>query len=189
VIVGVAIVVLLTVGLAIGVAAHRLPGAERVARSAARWPLVGELAGRLRDGLAVAGRPRTLFEALALSVLAWGATLLAFAGAGQAIGIELTIGQASLLASGVALAAAIPSGPASLGTFEYAAVRIGGALGVPSDSALAIGLLVHAAILVTTTVGGGVALARLGWRRDLGSAAAGKDLEPAAPATSAESLE
>ncbi len=167
VIVGVAIVVLLAVGLAIGVAAHRLPGAERVARAAARWPRVGKLAGRLREGLAVAGRPRTLFEALGLSVLAWGATLLAFAAAGQAIGIELTIGQASLLASGVALAAAIPSGPASLGTFEFAAVRIGGALGVPSDSALAIGLLVHAAILVTTTLGGGIALARLGWRRDI----------------------
>jgi glycosyltransferase 2 family protein len=166
VLVGVAVVVLLGVALAIGVAAHRLPGAERAARFAGRWPKIGEMAGRLRDGLAVAGRPRTLFEALALSVLAWGATLLAFAAAGQSIGIELTIGQASLLASGVALAGAIPAGPASLGTFEAAAVLIGRSLGVPADSALAIGLLVHATILLTTTVGGGVALARLGWRRD-----------------------
>jgi uncharacterized protein (TIRG00374 family) len=166
VLVGVAIVVLLGVGLAVGIAAHRLPGADRVAGAAARWPRVGQVAGRLRDGLAVAGQPRTLFEALALSVLAWGATLLAFAAAGQSIGIELTIGQASLLASGVALAGAIPAGPASLGTFEAAAVLIGRSLGVPSDSALAIGLLVHAAILVTTTVGGGVALAKLGWRRE-----------------------
>lgn len=166
VLVGVAIVTLLAVALAVGVAAHRLPGAERVALAIARWPRIGELGGRLRSGLAVAGRPRTLFEALALSVLAWGATLLAFAAAGQAIGIELRIGDAALLASGVALAAAIPSGPASLGTFELAAVRIGEALGIDGGSALAIGLLVHAAILVTTSAGGGIALARLGWSRD-----------------------
>jgi uncharacterized protein (TIRG00374 family) len=178
VLVGAAIVVLLGVGLAVGIAAHRLPGAERVAGAAARWPRVSDLAGRLRDGLAVAGRPRTLFEALALSVLAWGATLLAFAAAGQSIGIELTIGQASLLAAGVALAGAIPAGPASLGTFEAAAVLIGRSLGVPAGSSLAIGLLVHAAILVTTTVGGGIALARLGWRRQE-SQALGDDRPPA----------
>ncbi len=166
VLVGVAIVTLLAVGLAVGVAAHRLPGAERAAAAIARWPRIGELGGRLRSGLAVAGRPRTLFDALALSVLAWGATLLAFAAAGQAIGIELRIGDAALLASGVALAAAIPSGPASLGTFELAAVRIGEALGIDGGSGLAIGLLVHGAILITTTAGGGIALIRLGWARD-----------------------
>src|SRR5439155_968333 len=82
------------------------------------------------------------------------ATLLGFAAAGQAVGIQLTIGQASLLASGVALASAIPAGPASLGTFELAAVRIGQALGVASASAFAIGLLVHGAILIITSAGG-----------------------------------
>jgi hypothetical protein len=166
VLVGVAIVVLLVVALAIGIAAHRIPGAERVATAAARWPRLGELATKLRDGLAVAGRPRTLFEALALSVVAWGATLLAFAAAGQAVGIQLTVGQAALLAAGVALAAAIPSGPASLGTFELAGVRIAEAFGIASEPAFAIALLVHAAILVITSIGGIVALVRLGWRRE-----------------------
>jgi uncharacterized protein (TIRG00374 family) len=165
VLVGLAIGVLLAVALAIGIAAHRLPGAERVARAADRWPQVREVTSRLRAGLAVAGRPRTLVMALALTGVAWAATLLAFAAAGQAVGVELTIGQASLLASGVALASAIPAGPASLGTFELAALRIGQALGVASASAFAIGLLVHAAILVVTSTGGVVALVRLGWRR------------------------
>jgi uncharacterized membrane protein YbhN (UPF0104 family) len=122
-------------------------------------------AGRLREGLAVAGRPRTLLEALALSVVAWGATLLAFAAAGQAIGVQLTIGQASLLASGVALAAAIPSGPASLGTYELAAVRLGLAVGVAAESSLAIGILTHVLILAITSTGGAIALARLGVAR------------------------
>ncbi|HSL33126.1 MAG TPA: lysylphosphatidylglycerol synthase transmembrane domain-containing protein, partial [Candidatus Limnocylindrales bacterium] len=104
VLIGAAIVAMLVVGLAIGIAAHRLPGAEWIARRAARWPRIGELVGKLRSGLAVAGRPRTLFEALGLSVVAWAATLLAFAAAGQAVGLELRIGEAALLSSGVALA-------------------------------------------------------------------------------------
>ena len=166
VLVGVALVALLALALAIGVVAHRVPGAERVAAAIARWPRVHAIGGRLRDGLSVAGDPRTLAEALALSVVAWGATLLAFAAAGQAVGVQLSIGQASLLASGVALASAIPSGPASLGTFELAAIRIGLAVGVAGESALAIGLLVHVLILVLTSIGGLVALARLGVARE-----------------------
>ncbi len=160
--VGAALTALLAVGLALGIAAHRLPGADRLAVAAARWPKVGELAGKLREGLAVAGRPRILVEALALSVVAWGATLLAFAAAGQAIGVQLTIGQASLLASGVALAAAIPSGPASLGTYELAALRIGVAVGVAAEPALAIGIVTHVLVLTITSVGGLVAVTRLG---------------------------
>jgi uncharacterized protein (TIRG00374 family) len=165
VLVGLAIGALLALALTLGVLAHRLPGAERFARTVERWPQVRGIASRLRAGLVVAGRPRTLAVALTLGVVAWGATLLAFAAAGQAIGVQLTIGQASLLASGVALASAIPSGPASLGTFELAAVRIGEALGVPADHAFAIGLIVHAAILLLTSGGGVIALVRLGWRR------------------------
>jgi glycosyltransferase 2 family protein len=161
----VALAALLAAGIAVGVAAHRLPGADRIAAMASRWPRVTELAGKLRGGLAVAGKPRTLTEALALSLFAWGATVLAFAAAGQAVGIELTIGQASLLAAGVALVTAIPAGPANLGTFELAAVEIAKAVGVPQHEAFAIALLVHAAILAITSVGGLVALARLGWRR------------------------
>jgi uncharacterized protein (TIRG00374 family) len=165
VLIGAAIVAMLAVGLAIGIAAHRLPGAEWIARRAARWPRIGELVGKLRSGLAVAGRPRTLFEALGLSVVAWAATLLAFAAAGQAVGLELRIGEAALLSSGVALASAIPSGPGYLGTYELAAVKIAEALGLPTDEAFAIAIIVHVAILVVTSLGGAVALSRLGWRR------------------------
>jgi uncharacterized protein (TIRG00374 family) len=161
VLIGVAITALLAVALGIGIVAHRIPGAERVASTAERWPRAAELGAKLRDGLAVAGRPRTLAEALGLSVVAWGATLLAFAAAGQAIGVELSIGQASLLAAGVALAAAIPSGPASLGTYELAAVRLGQAVGVPGEASLAIAILTHALILVITTGGGVLALTRV----------------------------
>jgi uncharacterized protein (TIRG00374 family) len=165
VLVGVAVSGLLAVILAIGIAAHRLPGAERIAAWASRYPRVREAVARLRDGLRVAGRPRTLVEALLLSVVAWGATILAFAAAGQSVDVQLTIGQAALLASGVALASAIPAGPASLGTFELAAVEIGKAIGVSSSEAFAIGLIAHVSILVVTSIGGVAALAWLNWPR------------------------
>jgi hypothetical protein len=165
VLVGLAVSGLLVVALAAGIVAHRLPGAERILALVERRPRLAELGRRLHEGLAVARRPRTLVEAIGLSVVAWGTTLLAFAAAGQAIGLQLTIGQAALLASGVALATAIPSGPGYLGTFELAAVKIAEALGIATDRAFALALLVHASILILTSSGGAVAFLRLGWRR------------------------
>jgi uncharacterized protein (TIRG00374 family) len=162
---GAAVAGLLAVVLAVGIAAHRLPGAERIAAWAWRYPRVREAVARLRDGLRVAGRPRTLVEALLLSMIAWGATILAFAASGQSIGVEMTIGQAALMASGVALASAIPAGPASLGTFELAAVEIGKAVGIGSSEAFAIGLIAHVSILVLTSAGGIAGLVWLGWPR------------------------
>jgi glycosyltransferase 2 family protein len=165
VLIGLAVAALAVVAVVVGIAAHRLPGAEQVSAIVSRWPKVVELTGKLRGGLAVAGRPGTVAGALALSAVAWSATVLAFAAAGQAVGVELTIGQAALLAAGVALVTAIPAGPANLGTFELAAAQIGKAVGVADAPAFAIALLIHAVILAVTSVGGGISLARLGWRR------------------------
>lgn len=156
---------LLIAAVALGIAAHRLPGSERLIAAAAGWPRLRELGSSLQGGLAVAGRPRTLVTAVGVSLACWGAVILGFAAAGQAVGLELTIGQAGLLASGVALAAAVPAGPSNLGTFELAAVEIARAIGLPPDPAFALALIAHASILVITSAGGGIALARLGWRR------------------------
>jgi glycosyltransferase 2 family protein len=184
VLVGLAVTGLLIVALAGGILAHRLPGADRLISLAERRPQVAQLGRRLHDGLAVARRPRTLGAAIGLSIAAWGASLLAVAAAGQAIGSELTIGEAALLSSGVALATAIPSAPGYLGTFELAFVTIGNALGLPSDRALALALLVHASILILTSTGGAAAFLRLGWRRsadEVGEVARGM-LDAEAPA-------
>jgi uncharacterized protein (TIRG00374 family) len=162
VLVGAGVTGLLLVGLAIGIAAHRLPGAERVRDFAERWPRLREAGRRLQDGLAVAGRPRTLIEALACSAVSWTSAILATTAAGQAVGVQLSLGQAALMTSGIALASAIPAGPANLGTFEFAAVAIGQAIGVPREQALALGLISHVTILVVTSVGGGISLVRIG---------------------------
>ena len=161
---GLAVTALLVVILAILVAAQRLPGAERIATTAERWPRVADAARKLHGGLAVAGRPRTLAEALVFSGLAWSATVVAFAAAGQAVGVQLTTAQAALLASGVALATAIPSGPGNLGTFDLAATAIASTFGLDRERAVALAIVSHATVLVVTSVGGGAALLRLGWR-------------------------
>lgn len=162
VLLGLALVSLLVIVLALGITAHRLPGAERAGAIIARWPRVLELARRLREGLAVAGRPRTLAAALAFSALAWVASIGTFLVAGQAVGVQLTLAQGALLTSGVALVSIIPAGPGYVGTFELTAVTIATGFGVPRDSAFAMGLLVHAVILLTTSVGGVFAAWRLG---------------------------
>jgi uncharacterized protein (TIRG00374 family) len=165
VLVGLAVTGLLVVALAVGLAAHRLPGASRLVVLAERWPRLREVARKLRGGLAVAGRPRTLAEALFLSLAAWSATVVAFAAAGQSLGIQMTMAQAALLAAGVALATAIPAGPSNLGTFDLAAVAIAATFGLDQETALALALIAHASILITTSVGGAIALIALGWRQ------------------------
>jgi glycosyltransferase 2 family protein len=158
VLLGAAFVALLVIALGLGIAAHRLPGASRVEAIIARRPRLLELGRRLRDGLAVARSPRTLAVAIGFSVVAWLASISTFLAAGQAVGVELTLAQAALLCSGVALVTIVPSGPGYLGTFELTVVGIASGFGIPRDSAFAMGLLVHLMILATTSVGGVVAL-------------------------------
>jgi len=154
VLLGLAFAALLVVGVGVGIAAHRLPGAERVGAYIERWPRLIALGRMLRDGLAVVSRPRTLVGALAFSVVAWSASIGTFLAAGQAVGIELTVAQGALLASGVALATIVPSGPGYLGTFELTAVGICSLFGIDRDPAFAMALLVHVMILSVTSIGG-----------------------------------
>ena len=165
VLIGLAVAGLLCVALAVALAAHRLPGATRMARFLARWPRIVGIATRMRDGLRVAALPRTVAAAAVLSVAAWSCTVLAFLAVGQSLGIQLTVGEGSLLAAGTNLATAIPSGPGYLGTFEYAGQAIALAFGLTAASGLALAVLAHFLSLAISSLGGAVALIRLGWRR------------------------
>lgn len=179
VLLGAAFVTLLCIGLALGVVAHRLPGAARVTRFIERWPKIIELGRRLQDGLSVASRPRTMTGAVILSLAAWTASTITFLAGGQAVGIELTVAQGALIGSGVALASIVPSGPGYVGTFELTAVAIADALGIDRDAAFAAAILIHAMILLVTSVGGVVAIVALR-RRSAAAAAALADAEATA---------
>jgi uncharacterized membrane protein YbhN (UPF0104 family) len=103
--------------------------------------------------------------AVALSVGSWSCTVLAFAAAAQAVGVEPTMGQAALLAAGTNLATAVPAGPGYVGTFELAGVAIAASVGIAREPALAFAVLVHAATLLLTSAGGAIALVLGGRRR------------------------
>jgi uncharacterized protein (TIRG00374 family) len=157
VLVGFALTALLVVGIAIGMYAHRLPGADRVRTFLSRWPRVRQMLVRLRDGLSVAGNVRAMAIAVALSLASWTCTVFAFAAAAQAVGVQPTLGQAALLAAGTNLATAVPAGPGYVGTFELAVVTIAASVGIDREQALAFGILVHVATLAVTSIGGAIA--------------------------------
>ncbi len=165
VMVGAAVTALLVVAIAVAIAAHRLPGAERAAAVIARRPLIHGALVRLRAGLSIAGNLPTMALAIVLSIGSWSCTVLAFAAAAQAVGMEPTIGQAALLAAGTNLATAIPAAPGYVGTFELAAVTIGSSVGIRPETALAFAVLVHAAALLLTSGGGAVAFLAGGRQR------------------------
>jgi hypothetical protein len=122
--------------------------------------------------------------ALGLTVVAW----LAFAGmflfVGWAVGAQVSPAGALLITAVTILATAIPSAPASVGTFELAAVTAAVSLGVPANTALALAVLAHAVSLLPTLVGGPLSLAFVGWgglRGLSGAAFTEVGLEPPAP--------
>jgi uncharacterized membrane protein YbhN (UPF0104 family) len=96
--------------------------------------------------------------AIGFSVVAWIASTITFLAGAQAVGVELTVAQGALIGSGVALASIVPSGPGYLGTFELTAVGIAAGFGIDRDTAFAMALLVHVAILVVTSLGGVISI-------------------------------
>ena len=170
--VGVVVAAVLVLGLVVALVGHRLPGFDRAERAAERYPRIRALAETFRAGLGVAGRPHTMVPAIALSLGAWTLTTITFAAGGQAVGIQLAWSQAALLAAGVNLVTAIPSGPGFVGTWELAAVRILALFGVASDTAFAFALLVHVSTLAMTTTIGAVSFLRIGWLPPAAKAAA-----------------
>jgi len=164
ILVGVALAGLLVVALAVALAAHRLPGGRRLGAYLGRWPRVKGVIVRLRDGLRVAALPKTVAWATVLSVAAWSCTVLAVLAVGQSLGMQLTVGQGSLLAAGTNLATAVPSGPGYLGTFEYAGQTIAIAFSIDASLGLALALLIHVLTLAVSSIGGAAALVRLGWQ-------------------------
>jgi uncharacterized protein (TIRG00374 family) len=165
VLVGLAVTAVLVVGIVVGLAAHRLPGADRLSAFINRWPRVHGLLVRLRVGLAITRNLRVMAIALALTLGSWSCSVLGFAAGAQSVGIEPTMGQAALLAAGVNLFTAVPAAPGYVGTFELAAVTIAASVGIDREPALAFAVLVHAFSLLITSIGGAAALLAGGRRR------------------------
>jgi hypothetical protein len=117
-------------------------------------------------------------SAIVLTVVAWLATTVVFGMAAAAVGIQATVPELLLIASATNLATAIPSAPGYVGTFEFAVVATSTAVGIAAEPALAMGLLVHAAILMTTTAGGLLAAYRVTTLRNVAVARVRVDSDP-----------
>src|SRR6478672_7827681 len=103
VLLGAAVTGLFLIALAAGIVAHRIPGLDRIRALIDGFPRIRDVARSLQEGLAVAARPRTVGEAIVVSGASWIMAVLAFAAIGQALGLQLSMAQAALIVSGVAL--------------------------------------------------------------------------------------
>ena len=155
---GLGLALALAIALAAVVAIERLPWLHRANGELGAMRRIGALATRLRRGASVVADPRTLVQALVWSLAAWLATIVGFMCAALAVGVHPTWSQIALIASGTALATAIPAGPGYIGTFELAGVQIAAALNIDPDHSLALVVLAHLSAIAVTSVGGAIAL-------------------------------
>src|SRR5919106_4903835 len=158
--------------------AFRRPGlrATRIGR------LVGEIGGKLlRGGLALRS-PSGALLFVGSTAVSWVAAVGVLSATTRAVGVELSVIEAALATSGVALSLSIPAGPNALGTYELVGTAILVGLGVPPESALAAIALTHVIVSVPPSLAGLVMTWRLHIR--IGDVARGEDEDarPSEPA-------
>jgi glycosyltransferase 2 family protein len=155
---GTAIVALIGFGLAVVLLTSGIP---RVLRTVTR--VLGARIERVRGAIRVlvtfgegaGGQGRgPLAAALGISTVTWAFVAGTYWLLGQALGLDLALAGALLIAAIATLGTAIPSAPAHIGTFEVAAVVGATAIGVAPDQALALALLAHAVTILPFAIAG-----------------------------------
>ena len=158
---------LLVVGLVVGIGvvgvllarSPRLGGAWGLLAHVDKLPLIGR---RLRPRVEAAGeairsyaheRP-LIAKALAISMVANGLSIVNIYLYALAVGADITLAQAAVVTPVVLAVALLPISPNGLGTTEFTFVFLFGAMGVPPDVALAIGILRRLVLLGQSLIGG-----------------------------------
>ncbi len=111
---------------------------------------------RLLRSLAAA-KPPLVLRAWMLSLLAWSGDALVMWLCASALGVELSLGVAALLAAGAAVATVIPAAGGYLGTYELGALAMASVAGLPTDEAIGVILLAHAVAVIPLAVLGALA--------------------------------
>ena len=158
---------LLVAGLVIGVGvvglllarSPRLGGAWGLLAHVEKVPLVGrglrprvEAAG---DAIRSYAHERPLIaRALAISMVANGLSIVNIYLYGLAVGADISLAQAAVVTPVVLAVALLPISLNGLGTTELTFVILFGAMGVPPDVALAIGILRRLVLLGQSLIGG-----------------------------------
>jgi uncharacterized protein (TIRG00374 family) len=164
------------------------PWVERVLqRMSGRLPLLVKPAAwalRFVDGLGVLRSPGLLARTLAITALAWLASIAEYWLAMRAVDVNLSAAGAAFSLSAIGLSSAVPAAPGYVGTQELVGVTVLGLWGVPAATALAASLAFHVIDIVPIAIVGLI----VGWR-DLvgpGSQAPGSQvLHPQAPSPAA----
>ena len=87
---------------------------------------------------------------------------------GRSVGAELPVAAAIAIGAGAVIGTAAPAAPGYVGTYELAALAGGASVGIAPEVVLPIALVLHLIGLVTLSIAGAVAMARLGGRAGIG---------------------
>jgi uncharacterized membrane protein YbhN (UPF0104 family) len=115
------------------------------------------IVGGLLSGASPAGRAPVIARALALTVITWLLDAGIYWLVARSLGVDLAPVAAMIVSTVAVLSTAIPAAPGYVGTFELAASGALRALGVDVETALAVAIVAHAVVILTTAVGGTVA--------------------------------
>lgn len=127
--------------------------------------LVSDQVKGFQQGLMALKNPKVVWQGIALTLAIWLCEGLVYFTVGLAIGIDQSGWQWLFVLALANLAASIPSGPASIGTFEGIIIVALGLGGVPLHQAAAYALLLHVTQVLPITVIGAAAYARFSVRR------------------------
>ena len=116
--------------------------------------VVRTVLARLGEGLTGARTPVGFAVFVGLSVLAFAVAVAALFAIATALGVGLTVPQATLVMGALALSTAIPAAPGSIGTYEFVGLTTLTGIGVAPEPAIALVILVHLIATVPPALAG-----------------------------------
>lgn len=121
--------------------------------------------GRFVAGASALRSPSSVLRIGLLTITSFALAIAILHTVLAAVGLSLPVWQSALVMAAVTLSTAIPSGPASLGTYEFVGVGVLGSLGFPPEPSLLAIALVHLAVTMPPAGMGLVAAWSMGIRR------------------------
>ena len=122
--------------------------------------LVTHHGGRFLAGAGALRDPRAFVVVAALTGAAFALAIAIFAAVAVAVGLSIPLWQSALIIAAVTLSTAIPSGPASIGTYEFVGMTVMTSMGYPAEASLLCVALVHVVALVPASL---IGLASMWW--------------------------
>ena len=116
------------------------------------------------DGLTAISSPVQMTALVLLTIAIWAAEAALIWGLALTLGISLSLAAAAFVSASLGLGLMVPAGPAFIGTYEFFCVAALGLFGVRAESALALAVLMHAWMILATTIYGFVGLNVIGMK-------------------------